>query len=332
MTSAELSPAIQTLFADLLQQIETAPAAGTSYTRERDGIAYHYAKIPVGAGRIDKFLGRAGDPAAEAQVSELRRGMELARERRRTVAMLKRSGLAAPDRTLGATLDTIAHAGLFRRGAVLVGTAAYLLSEPLVGRRLPAPTLMTGDLDLATLDLALAAEPPESMAAILRRADPSFSEVPPLDPRQPASRFGNRDGYLVDLVTQTRHRDDANPVPLTALAAGAAPLQHLAWLLAEPLPTLALWGSGVPVVIPQPARFAVHKLILAQRRHAVDRIKRAKDLAQAEALIAALERHDRFALEDALDDARAQGRQGWSDPIDRSLAEIRSRAGASRSG
>jgi hypothetical protein len=319
MAIIELSPSIQTLFADLMQQVETAPLAGTAYQRERDGIAYHYAKIPVGTDRIDSFIGRVGDPVAEEQAKSLARGMALAKARRKTVSMLKSAGLAAPDRTPGAALDAIAHAGLFRDGAVLVGTMAYQVSEPLVGRRLPAPLLMTGDLDLATVNLAISADPPESMEAILRRADPSFAAVMQLDPRQPAARFRNDRGYLVDLLSQERRRDE-RPVPLPQLEAGAEPLQHLRWLIESPVPTVALWGAGIAVRVPQPARFAVHKLMVAQRR-GHDRIKRQKDLDQADAMMTALRAHDPFALEDAIEEARAQGRN-WAKEIDRSLAEL----------
>ena len=318
-TNEQLSPSIQTLIADLLQQVQTAPVAGTVYQRERDGIAYHYAKIPIGTGRMDSFIGRVGDPAAEAQVKSMTHGMRLAKARRKTVSMLKSAGLAAPDRNLGAALDAIAHAGLFNDGAVLVGTMAYQVSEMLVGRRLPAPLLMTGDLDLATVNLAISADPPESMEAILHRADPTFTAVMQLDPRQPAARFRNERGHLVDLLSQTR-RNNERPVPLPKLEAGAEPLQHLRWLIEDPVPAVALWGPGVAVRVPQPARFAVHKLMVAQRR-AHDRIKRQKDLDQADAMMAALYAQDPFALEDAMEDARAQGKN-WSKEIDRSLAEL----------
>ena len=320
MALTALSPSVQTLCADLIQQVETAPLAGTVYQRERDGNRYHYAKVPVGSVRIDSFIGKVGDPDADAQAASMSRGMELAKSRRRTVSMLKGAGLAGPDRTLGAALDALAHAGLFRNGAVLVGTAAYMVSEPLVGRRLPAPLLMTGDLDLATANIALEADPPEPIEAILKRADPTFEAVMQLDPRQPAARFRSASGYLVDLLAPTRRRGEG-PIPLKGLNAGAEPLQHLRWLIDRPVTAVALWGAGVAVKIPQPARFAVHKLIVAQKRHANDRIKRQKDLAQAEAMIHALSSQDPFALEDALDEARAQG-QSWATAVDRSLAEI----------
>jgi hypothetical protein len=322
MRSPLIPPTLQTVFADLTQLAATAPPAGSPYRRSRDGVEYLYAKIPVGTDRIDRFLGRAGDPEAEQEAATLRTGMALAAERRRLVSMLRRNGFSGPDRRLGAALDALAHAELFAAGAVLVGTAAYLVSEGLVGARLPAPTLMTGDLDLATASLALTASPPETLLAILRRADPTFEAVTGLDPRRPPARFRSAQGYLVDLITPERRRDQKSSAALPALEAAAAPLQHIAWLIADPVPTVALWGAGVPVQVPQPARYAVHKLILAQKRDPASRLKRAKDLAQARALIEVLLQTDRFALDDALADARARGRRGWGAPIERSLVEL----------
>ena len=111
-------------------------------------------------------------------------------------------------------------------------------------------------------------------------------------------------------------------MPLKNLAAGAVPLQHLDWLMHDPVPALVLHGAGLAVAVPQPARFAVHKLILAQKRSAADRIKRGKDLLQAASLMKALEAHSPYDLEDALESARANGKSGWADPLARSLAEI----------
>jgi len=223
---------------------------------------------------------------------------------------------------MGAVLDALAHAGLFRSGAVLVGTAAYLVSEALVGRRLPSPTLMTGDVDIITASVAIATDPPERFETVLRRADRTFEGVPQLDARAPPSRFRNAGGYLVDLLTPKRSRWDPHPVELAGLDAGAAPLQHLAWLIEDPVRTVALWGAGVLINVPQPPRFAVHKLILAQRRDASGRLKRAKDLAQASALVAALRTHDPYGLEDALRDAASRGERGWRAPLRRSLEEL----------
>jgi hypothetical protein len=51
-------------------------------------------------------------------------------------------------------------------------------------------------------------------------------------------------------------------------------------------------GNPCLVKVPQPARFALHKLIVSQERSAISADKKGKDIAQAYALLALL-REDR---------------------------------------
>ena len=74
------------------------------------------------------------------------------------------------------------------------------------------------------------------------------------------------------------------------------------------------------MTVPQPARYAIHKLIVAQVRRASS-AKRQKDLIQARELIAALDTANPGAVKDALADARRRGAK-WKAAIDRSLREI----------
>jgi hypothetical protein len=234
--------------------------------------------------------------------------------------------MPGPTGELGKVLDALAFAGLFRNGGVLIGTGAYQCYSPLVGHALPNASAMTQDADLATADLALASHEAagrgQTMEAILKWADPSFAGVMQLDPRRPSSRFRAANGFLVDLIAPRRGRSDPNPLPLPNLQAGAAPLQYIAWLITDPVPAVALHGAGVAVNVPQPARYAVHKLILAQKRDAGGAIKRGKDLMQADALMTALSQRAPYDLDDALRDAMAKGKSGWAEPIRRSLREL----------
>jgi len=182
-------------------------------------------------------------------------------------------------------------------------------------------SLTTEDADLATASLALSSDEHESFETIIKRADKSFTPLPNINSRAIPSRFGSASGFLVDLLTPQLRRSDSNPMPLKHLAAGAIPLQHLGWLIQDPLPAIALHGPGVPITVPQPARYAAHKLIVAQKRR-IDPLKREKDLVQAEALIAALRETDPYALSDSIAEARSKGEAGWAGPIARSLKEL----------
>jgi hypothetical protein len=316
-----ISLSLQTLYADLVQQVHNAPAlAGSVYTQTIKGHDYLYVRRSVGAVRKDLFLGRADDPAVQAKAANAKSGMLGLTERRNIVHSLRSLGLPTPSVELGRMLDALADAGLFKE-AVLVGTAAYQCYSPIVGMMLPSAALMTQGADLATASLALAADGgDETLETILKRADRSFTAVLGLDPRRPPSRFRSEKGFLVDLLTPQRRRSDTNPMPLKQLGAGAVPLQHLGWLIETPIQAVALHAAGVPVRVPVPARYAAHKLIVAQKRP--DIVKRRKDLMQAEVLIEALRVTDPWGLTDAIEDARSQGRDGWRRPIDRSLKEL----------
>ena len=73
--------------------------------------------------------------------------------------------------------------------------------------------------------------------------------------------------------------------------------------------------------VPSPLKFAVHKLIVAQRGRQTQTAKKQKDLRQAQELIDIYLETDEGALQDALDDARERGR-AWKSAINASLREI----------
>lgn len=313
---------LQTSYADLVQQLFTLrEPAGSLYWRIIKGVSYAYVKRTIGDARIDVFLGRGNDPNVIKKTEEIRAENMRARERRTVIAALKSYGFASPSRKLGSVLEVIADAGLFRN-SVLVGTAAYQCYSPLLGAVLPQAHVMTLDADLATAELALTADgEKQSMEFLLRRADQSFTAIPGLRRGALPSSFRSRDGFIVDLLTPIYRRNDINPMPLANLAAAATPLQHLGWLIAEPARAAVLYKSGIAVRIPQPARYAVHKLIVAQKRKG-DAIKRSKDLQQAGELIRILKEIAPWQLSDAYEDAAGRGRRGWQEPIHRSLREL----------
>lgn len=79
--------------------------------------------------------------------------------------------------------------------------------------------------------------------------------------------------------------------------ASADPLRFLDFLIRDPIRTMLLHRSGVPVVVPDPSRYAVHKLIVASRRNTDGQgpAKRDKDIRQAALLFEALQQTRRSA-------------------------------------
>ncbi len=319
----QISLPIRTLYSELVQQAHAAvERPGSVYRRTLKGIDYFYVKRTVGTVRRDIFLGRADSDTVQSKVRRVEIENERANERRKLVATLVHSGIPAPIRQLGAVLDALFDAELLQH-MVVVGTSAYQCYAPIVGHVLSAAALTTQDADLATASLAIATDTgEETFEDVLKRADETFQAVPALKRNALPSSFRSSAGFIVDLLTPQLRRDDENPMPLEKLRAGATPFQHLRWLIDGAVDAVALHATGIPLTVPQPARFTVHKLLVAQKRK-VEPSKRNKDLLQASELIVALKEVDPWSLSDAVSDAFAQGERGWRQPIERSLVELK---------
>ena len=78
------------------------------------------------------------------------------------------------------------------------------------------------------------------------------------------------------------------------------------FLIREPVRTVLLYKGGIPVTVPAPERYSIHKLIVATQRKS-DPLKIAKDIAQAEQIILAMLPRRRFALAEAWIEAWERG-------------------------
>lgn len=328
--------AVQTLYADLSQKLRPgAPLPGSISRRTIHGTVRLYSTERHGAKRVQRHLGHADDPAVAQQADAIRREARLARDRRDSIVMLKAAGVQGPSQDVGRVLEVMSRAGLFDRGIVLVGTVAYQIYPCVLGCWLESSAMATQDADFVAANtavstaVALAVEEDGGASAgadllsVLRLADPSFAGAPTLDRLTHPCRFVSEAGLDVELLTPVRRRDEPSPVPLLGLKASAMALPFLEYLVEGALPAVVLYGSGVRVTVPQPARYAVHKLIVAQRRQS-DSIKRGKDLMQAQSIIALLREADPDTLEDSLADARRRG-PAWRDGIAASLKVIGSK-------
>lgn len=122
---------------------------------------------------------------------------------------------------------------------------------------------------------------------------------------------------MVDFLVP-KMREESSVFMLEPLGVHAQALPFLNLLIADPIPAVGLYRHGVLVRIPRPERYAIHKLIVAQRRAGSTQAKARKDLAQAEWLIAVLVQDRPRAVEDAFETAMASGRE-WRDAIRRSF-------------
>ncbi len=307
---------LMTLYADLAQSMpDGGPEPAAISRRLESGKRRLYASVRDGVARKQIYLGTVADPKAEAAADAHRRAALSAKARRKTVTTLKRAGVPAPDLYLGRLLEVIARAGYFESGAVLIGTAAFQLYAPIVGAAMKSSALITQDADIALARLFIPKmSSRDEVGVVLKRADPSFAPIFRADDKLPKA-FRSASGFSVDILT-TKGRN-AEPLQLRALGCAATPLKFLDYLIEDAVEAVALYGTGVRVRLPLPARYAVHKLIVARERKRHDP-KAMKDAEQARELIDALDFRDPSAIDEAIDDARARGR-AWKTAVDRGL-------------
>jgi hypothetical protein len=331
----EIDIAYRTMFSELAQRSLDAqfeadyPIGGRFVTVPVKGNDYWYFDSPTPEGDKRRYVGPQSDPEITARVGRFRDIKENAKDRRRLVSTLLRSGgMAGPDRFAGDVVETLADGGLFRLRAVLIGTVAFGCYSGILGVRLPNTAMQTGDADFAQ-DFAISAEVGDSMPpvlALLQTIDATFRAVPHQADRARVTAFANASGYRVEFLTGNRGSDDftGKPSPMPALGGALAEnLRFLDFLIRDPIRTVLLHRSGVSVLVPSPERYAVHKLIVASRRRINDitgRGKQDKDLQQASLLCEALRQTRRSNdLADAYTEAWERG-PAWQEAITAGLS------------
>ena len=229
--------------------------------------------------RLETYLGTKDDPEVVREISGLADQIAATNAIISQVRLLARAGFVTVDRKAFYTLASLHNHGLFRTGALVIGSHAYGALLNALGVKAVGYT--TEDVDIARHEqLALPGVPP--FIEMLRATGIDFFEVPALD-----------------LLVPSRG-EDYPIIAVPELKAHATGLPYLAYLLgaSQELPILSSHGA-VLVRVPLPERYAVHKLMVSQLR-AKTSSKPEKDLRQAAILIDALAERFPGAVEDAL--------------------------------
>lgn len=295
--------AYQTMLAELEQRAFDAawtadfPPEGRFQRVTVQNRQYWYFDVPDGkGGKTRRYVGPTSDTEITARVETHKQNKDDLRARRRIVSSLTREGgMIAPDAMSGDIVESLAKGGLFRLRGVLIGTVAFQTYAGLLGVRLPMAAASTGDADIAQ-DYAISHEAEDTLPPIieiLQSVDPSFRPIPHRRGPAETSAFQTASGYRVEFITSYRESDDRTDRPARRPASGGAsadPLRFLDFLIRDPVRTVMLHKSGISVTVPDPARYAVHKLMVATRGRddGQNAIVRDKDIRQAAILFEAL--------------------------------------------
>lgn len=316
---------LQTAYLDLIQHHQAEPPLaieGSILRRERGGRGYWVARRRVGAKTVEEAIG-PDTPATRAAVDAARNQTEIhkrwSRETAADVAVLRAGRCLAPDMLTGRLLAAIARTGFFAAGGVLGGTQAFRHYPLALGVAAPrVGFLMTGDVDLlAPSGLRLAAAD-RSLTSKLGDLGIELEAAFPLDPgRPPRWRVGGSlDLEFFSPVARGGEIERFHE----GIGEKVQALKFLDFSLEDPIEAVSLYRSGVPIRIPSPQHYALHKLIVAGLRTGTFRQKRQKDLDQAEWLIGVLAERRPFELWKALDEIRRRG-SAWRKLLADSQAE-----------
>ena len=284
----------QTIYAELSERLRALEGARSfasltgAFTKKRvAGGDYWYFKTSEGpAGQREYFVG-ADNRETQALMKSYAAGRGEAQDSlanvERLCAMLRQGGVMLTDTPSARVIAGLSSAGVFRLGAVLVGTHAFIVIGNVLGVRWQS-AMRTQDIDLAAarrLHIAV----PQSDIDLPRALDVlnmGFLPVPGLNPKTPETSFKVRGQTLrVDLLTPAQGARDDKPVIIRHLKAAAQPLELLDYLLEAPIATPLVNGAATLVNVPDPARFALHKLMVSGRRQVFEQTKAGKDRKQA---------------------------------------------------
>ncbi|MBP2300250.1 GSU2403 family nucleotidyltransferase fold protein [Azospirillum picis] len=262
---------------------------GSFHMKTVKGRRYWYQRVVEDGKPRDLSLGPDTPDMAE-RIERMKADAVVTREaldeRRRLVRALNAAGLPAPDALSGRVMAKLADVGIFRMGGVLGGTHAFRTYGPMLGVRLPAETGITGDVDIVSVTIG-SEERTEPLDHVLKAVDARFKGIASMVGQGGTYRWrldANGQVVLVELLTTFDERDQEDPTPQPTFGAMAKPLRFMEFSMEGTVTSTVLHDAGVPVIVPDPARYACHKLIVAQVRGSGAPEKRRKDLDQSRQL------------------------------------------------
>lgn len=323
------SPVAHAAYNDLRNSLRDEAVAnirGTPTRVERRGRVYWYDTYRVGSDVKKTYIGEDSEElrARLQGIEALREDREQRRRNRsRMIRYLRAEGFLGVDATTGSLLNAMASAGVFRLGGTIVGTQAFRFYEGELGVRFSFDqTAQTQDIDIASFEaLSIALDDAVSKPLEKVLEDFAFEAVPSIDGAKTWRWRQTRGETFVEFLTPAFSEAEGLRL-LPALGVHAQSLHYLNYLFSEPIFAAVTYRDGVLVRVPRPERFAVHKLIVSdRRREGPDSLKSIKDRLQAEFLIGVLASDRPDDLNDAIDDALSRGKR-WRERIAASVARI----------
>jgi hypothetical protein len=331
--SKPLTLGAQTSYAELYDSAQSVKLAqfgalrGSFHRRRLRGRDYVYFNFRDSDGKVRSAYVGPDTERVQALVS----AFEQARTPERAEAL---SARAAACVALGCApildkhfkiIQKIASYGFFRHGGVLIGTHAFVAMGNMLGVRWSGGQ-RTMDVDFAhagkNISIALPTDMEISLHSAIESLEMGFLPIREFSGKTGAQYRNPQDPELrIDFCTPSNGGDQA--IPMASLGIALEPLKFMEFSLEGTTQGVAFSSSGACIVnLPDPARFAVHKLIVFGERPIAERAKSNKDVEQAAALVEwHLDVQRVNALREAWRDAVTRG-PGWQRRADEGRAEL----------
>ena len=211
-------------------------------------------------------------------------------------------------------LNRLAEYGFFRAGGVLIGTHAFLAFGNMLGVKW-GDASRTQDIDFAhagkRLSILLPGDVQIRTHEAIASLDMGFLPVTGLNTKAGATYLNPREPeFKLDfLTTLTRTGDE--PYDHPQLGVTLQPLKFMEFSLERVQQAVLFAGEHCVVVnVPQPARYALHKLLVYGEREGAFATKAGKDLLQVFQLLAWLKTHRPAETVEVWEDLISRG-PGW---------------------
>lgn len=326
----ELPVAAQTAYAELFEMVQAAEAArspaalsGKIAWKTIKGRRYAYwAFKEIDGRKREYYLGPDGPAIAAIESARARGAPALDAVARQAAVTLAQGCVATPPKHFR-IVKRFADYQFFRAGGLLVGTHAFLALGNQLGVAWGSGT-RTLDLDFAhhgpggNVAVALPADLRIDTHGALQSLQMGFLQALGGPKGLAAQYVSEREPDLrIDFITPMRRKSDLLAAP--DLGVALSPLKFLDYLIESPGQAVLLDRADACLVnLPDPARYGLHKLIVAAERGPKNP-KYAKDILQALALIEWHLQRAPHAIADAWQDLVTRG-AGWVKRARASLA------------
>jgi hypothetical protein len=327
---SELSPSAQTAYAQTLDHVmlgmlqrSVADITGSFAKKNVSGREYWYfqyrdvdssvKQIYLGpkSKRLDRLIATKGQEPPGRKES-------LSRQARAAIVL----GNAGIVRSQFRVIRRLEEYGFFKAGGVLIGTHAFACYGNMLGIGWHDAN-KTHDVDFTyagrSVSLALPTNVKLDVHDAISSLEMGFLPTSRLDGLVGGSYvIPHQPDFRLDFIT-TVGRDRSDLINFPNLNVAMVPLQFMEFLLKDIRQAALISEEGAILVnVPNPARYAMHKLIVAGERDGSFRTKAIKDLRQSAALITYYAKHQPEDLMEAWTDLYSRGKD-WRSRFDKGV-------------